>query len=78
LKLTMLERRLGLSYAGVAAIDVADAENVTVDVVRRARWRCGRRPDDGLPGSPTGPFPAAGHEGEDFDRMMRGNRSAGL
>ena len=73
----MLERRLGLAYAGVDAAEVADAERVTVKVVRDARERCGRRPENGLPPAAR-PLPERRREQDDFDRMMRDNRSSWL
>jgi hypothetical protein len=44
----MLDRTM-LSYSGVAAGDVANAERVTIDAVRESRERLGRRPSDGQP-----------------------------
>ncbi len=51
LKLSHLERRV-LSYAGIDAAEVADAEHLKVAVVRRARERRGRQPETGLPTPP--------------------------
>ncbi len=70
----MLERRLGLAYAGIDAAEVADAEHVSVAKVREARERCGRRPQTGLPLPAPLPHGAGQRDGEDLAGLMRANR----
>lgn len=69
-----LERAILSRYPGVAAADVARLEGVDPDQVRAIRRRQGRG-NDGLPLQPH--LTVAGDElcFEDYDKLMRSNRS---
>lgn len=75
MRLTAVERQVA-GMAGVDAHEVAAALRCTLELVRHARDRLGRDQETGLPHGAPRPRRAGEHlTNEDFDGLMRGNRS---